>query len=210
MSPRMWLYKLRIVGVGDMAVCCRNCTSVSHCQQMIISDVASSGSTNPQALPIPTTLSTHARLRRPERNLTTRPSFAALGFLRRNSARASSSEMAPEQNTYPRLTTCSCSICHAHPASIVSAVVYGRIGSSAPRSQPPTTARSQNSDLSNGRYGSASVLPSSSLRNPLASTKRSAVSVWPSSRCTAVTPPSPPRVAPLTLPSVISTPDDRA
>jgi len=63
--------------------------------QMNPSDVLSRGSTKPDALPIATTLSTHDRWRWPLTNLTMRVG-PTLGFLARNSASASASEMKAE------------------------------------------------------------------------------------------------------------------
>src|SRR5438552_10681589 len=85
------LYWRTIEGVGRRSHSMRLFTRLSDWSQITPSDVDSSGSTNPAALPIPTTFLTHARSYRPVTNLT---GFVActFGFLERNSRSASSSE----------------------------------------------------------------------------------------------------------------------
>jgi methionine synthase I (cobalamin-dependent) len=73
------------------------------------------------------------------------------------------------------------SIRHAQPLSIVSQVVYAWIGSSALRTQLPTTARSQNSEGLYDTNGSASDCPSNCDRNPEQSIYKSALAIVPSS-----------------------------
>src|SRR5215831_16533163 len=85
------LYWPTIVGVGRRSHSTRLFTRLSDWSQITPSDVDSSGSTNPAALPIPTTFLTHARSYRPVTNFTGRV-VCTFGFLARNSRSASSSE----------------------------------------------------------------------------------------------------------------------
>src|SRR5262245_27740163 len=86
------LYCRTTVGVGRRPHSARLFTRLSDWSQITPSDVDSNGSTNPAALPIPTTFLTHARSYRPVTNFT---GFVVctFGFLARNSRSASSSEM---------------------------------------------------------------------------------------------------------------------
>src|SRR6516162_2711246 len=90
-TPKRLLYCRTTVGVGRRSHSIRLFTRLSDPSQMTPSDVDSSGSTKPAALPMPTTFLTHARSYRPVTNLI---GFVVctFGFLARNSRSASSSE----------------------------------------------------------------------------------------------------------------------
>src|SRR2546421_6041172 len=92
------LYCRTPVGVGRRSHSTRLLTRLSDWSQMTPSDVDSSGSTNPPALPIATTFLTHARSYRPVTNLIGLV-VCTFGFLERNSRSASSSEMNALQYT---------------------------------------------------------------------------------------------------------------
>src|SRR5262245_18166345 len=86
------LYWPTIVGVGRRSHSIRLFTRLSDWSQITPSDVDSSGSTKPAALPMPTTFLTHDRSYRPLANFTGLV-VCTFGFFARNSRSASSSEI---------------------------------------------------------------------------------------------------------------------
>src|SRR5262245_19366670 len=91
LAAKRLLYWRTTVGVGRRPHSSRLFTRLSEPSQMTPSDVDSSGSTKPAALPTPTTFLTQARSQRPVTNLTGRVA-CTFGFLARNSRSAPSSE----------------------------------------------------------------------------------------------------------------------